>query len=262
MALASRALAWTGDAVLILLVARAFPSRLFRAYGYFYVYLSAILCQELLLRIYEWIGPSPVDGAYAAWGMDLLTAVIGFGLIWEVYRKALAPYAGVRAMTRSVILTLFIFMLAKAYFALRESSFKRLVPTTLQFEINLRVVQLILLVALLSLIFYYSIPLGRNLRYLLIGYAGYVGSDLLTLALVASRFTIRMGAGGVEMSRSFLVQFEYCVTLMVWCVGMWSWYREPVVITELQADYERLSRQTARAVSRIRDHMMSGWRSK
>jgi hypothetical protein len=70
-----------------------------------------------------------------------------------------------------------------------------------------------------------------------------------------------MGAGRVEMSRAFVAQFEYCVTLIIWCVGMWSYYKEPVVITELQADYERLSRQTARAVTRIREHMITGWGS-
>jgi len=251
MAFVSQDLAWTGDAVLIVLVARAFPSRLFRAYSYFYIYVSSILCVEVFNRMHGSIGLSPVDYAYAFWALDLLTAVIGFGLIWEVYRQVLAPYAGVRVMTRGVILMLLAGMLVKSYIALKGSSFKRLMPTSLALEVNLRVVQFILLIALTSLIFYYAIPLARNLRYLLIGYAGYICADLLTLALVSN-----------DRTRSLLVQLEYCVTLMIWCVGMWSWYREPVIITELQADYDRLSRHTARAVSRIRDHIAGEWRSK
>jgi hypothetical protein len=257
MAIASQSLAWIGDAALILLVARAFPSRLIRVYGYFYMYLASIMCQNIFIRISGGFASGPNQFAFERWALEFGTAVIGFGLIWEVYRQALAPYAGVRVMTRFVILTVFAAMLVKAYVALKGSSIKRLMPTTLQIEANLRVVQVILLIALLSLIFYYGIQLGRNLRYLLIGYAGYIGADLLTVALVANHFTI---GGGVQMSRSLLIQFEYCVTLMIWCVGMWSCYREPVVITELQADYEHLSRQTARAVGRIRDHITGGWR--
>jgi hypothetical protein len=260
MAIVSQSLSWIGEAALVLLMVRAFP-KLIRAYGYFYMYLCSIMCQDLFIRIYGRIGLDPKDYRYAAWALELLTAVIGFGLIWEVYRHALAPYVGVRVMTRGVIMALFTVMLAKAYIALRGCTIKRLMPTTLEIEINLRVVQVILLIVLLSLIFYYGIPLGRNLRFLLIGYAGYIGSNLLTLALVAKTFTVGMGAGRVEMSRAFVAQFEYCVTLIIWCVGMWSYYKEPVVITELQADYERLSRQTARAVTRIREHMITGWGS-
>jgi hypothetical protein len=146
-------------------------------------------------------------------------------------------------------------VLSKALVELYDSPIQRLIPTTLELERNLRVLQALLLLTMFGLIVYYSIPLGRNLRSMLIGYGLLVGTGVVTLTLGSLFAQINQWKWW-----ALPTQVEYCATLVVWCVGMWSYAPNPTPGIALELDYERISARTTRAFGRVRDHVAQSWR--
>src|SRR5579864_8552499 len=174
-----------GDLTLLVLVYRARKSRLLGRYRYFYAYLLSILCSQVI-KIYMVLAHQNRGVVLASWWvLEFVTAMAGFGVTWEVYRQTLSCYEGVRRMARTVLTGLFATLLLRAIVELSDNPIKNLGPTTLELDRNLRVVQALLLLAVVSLIVYYSIPLGRNLWSILIGYGLLVATSVITLTLGA-----------------------------------------------------------------------------
>jgi hypothetical protein len=157
-------------------------------------------------------------------------------------------------MAASVFQLLFLLLLCKAAIVGLANPHD-FIPTTLEFARNLRVVQALLLVVMLALIAYYGLPTGRNVRLMLFGYGMYLGAQVVTLDVL-----IRLGKSFYQ-GWSVLSGVEYCVTLVIWCAGMWSFFPNPEPGFTLEADYQRISQQTARAFDRLRDHLVQSWRA-
>ena len=191
-------------------------------------------------------------GAY--WITELICAVVAFGVTWEIYSQILRPYRGVRRMARTVSFLLLAMVLGRASVELWGASTTLRVSTTLEVEQLMRVLQALLLLGILGLIVHYRLPLGRNIRALLGGYGFYVLCIVVTLTLrLQSTKALHSFADGMQ-------RIAWCTTLGIWCVGMWSYSPNPQPDTSLEYDYERISKQTTRALGQLRSHLIHSWR--
>jgi hypothetical protein len=249
----SQAIWWAGNLVLALILLRAWRGRLFARYPYFFGYVACVFCSSLV-RVYVF---AAYPQAYRAWYWisEAIGVVAGFGVTWEVYTHVLAPYRGVNRMARSILGVLLGLVLSKAFVELWRDPRRSLGPTTAELEGNMRVVQALLLLALLGLIVQYAVPMGRNIRSMLVGYALYIGCSAVTLSL-HSRL-----ADGFGEFLSLSLRSAYMVTLAIWSVGMWSYSSNPAPDNSLECDYERVSEHTIRALGQLRNHLIHSWRA-
>src|SRR5260370_12536454 len=89
-------------------------------------------------------------------------------------------------MARKILLFLFVLALTKAVAALWSDPHLLAETTPLQMERALRTVQAISIVALVTVFAFYSIPFGRNLRGILLGYGLFIGERVICLTFVSA----------------------------------------------------------------------------
>jgi hypothetical protein len=244
---------WAGNVVLGVLLYRGLRRRLAREYPVFYWYAAYVLFSSLVLFCL-----SPVSSlAYAIgyWVEEFVGVLFGVAVTWEIYGAALLGCPGVRRMARSVITSLVLAFLAKFMVDLASQPVRVLFPSAMELERNLRFAQAALLLAILSLLVYYRIPLGRNVTSLLYGYTLFIATAVANLALRSA-----LGAR-FQAWWTVLQPLAYLVTLGIWCVGMWSHEANPLPSPELERDYARLSRQTIAGMARMRARLVNGVRS-
>jgi hypothetical protein len=249
----SQAIWWACNLTLALILLRAWRGRFFGRYPYFYGYVACVFCVSLL-RFYLWtVFPQAYRPGY--WISEALSVVAGFGVTWEIYAHVLAPYHGVNRMARSILGVLLGLVLAKAFVELWRDTLRGLGRTTVELEGNLRVVQALLLLAILGLVVQYAVPMGRNIRSMLVGYAFYIGCKAVALSLQP-----RWGDGpGTVLD--LVHRLGYSVALATWVVGMWSYSPNPAPDNSLECDYERVSEHTIRALGKLRNHLIHSWRA-
>lgn len=253
MQLFSLATWWLGDALLVCLLWRSWTQRQIARYPYFYAYIWTVLLSDGICHVLYAAGPSTYQANW--WIFEFITAIVGFGITWEIFEQMLLPYRGVQRLARGVLLTLFALVFIRTAAAWKGTPLRSLMPTTVELEQNLRVLQALLLLVIVGLIAYYALPMGRNVKLMLWGYGTYLGVYVVLL-------TVRSEWGSsFDAFESVLPPLAYCVTLVVWCVGMWSFEPNPKPDLTLEQDYDRLSRQTGRALVRLRDHLMESWRA-
>ena len=240
--------------MILLLLFRAWRNGFQEKYPLFCIYLLAISFSAVIrtsLRLYA------SEGSYRVgyWASEFATALIGFCVIWEIYRHAFLAYKGVRRLARILLCTLTALVFLNTAVALGADPVHRLGPTTLELIRNLQIVQALFLLALGILMTLYAVPLSRNVRAMLSGYGVYVGS------VIISR-TVQSVWGPIENPWwSLPPQLAYCAALLAWCVGLWSYSLNPAADMRLERDYERISGQTLRAFGQLREHLSQSWRA-
>ena len=147
--------------------------------------------------------------------------------------------------------SVFVIVLAQSLIMLGEGQAEELTKSAVRLERNLHSIQAILIMVLVMLVWYYSIPLGRNVRGLLLGYGLFVATRLITLALQSF------------IGPTFYAWWYYleqiCVlgTLLVWSYAFRSYQPNPVPehAIALERDYEMASKWTAQALLRARGYL-------
>lgn len=224
-------------------------------YKLFYSYLFFVLVRDLgLFGVYYFL---PATYPWSYWTTEILGVLLGCGLVWETYRVALAPYTGAARMARAVLPVLFIGTAARIF--VKAWSGPNWIPgrTPLDTEIDLRVVQLALLIGLIALFFYYAIPLGRNLKGIVYGYALFLTANLIELMLRGS-----LGSQ-FQIVWQYLQPCSYLIVLLTWCVTLWSYAPAPQPPRQpnLERDYQTLVTATARKLRLARARTWKAIRS-
>jgi hypothetical protein len=253
MGLLSLAIWYSCNLLIVLLIYRGLRRKLFVMYPYFFSYIALIACSESI-RIYLWIAASSQSYKVGYWITEFLGAIGGFAVTWEVYAQIMAPYRGLRRMTKAVLSLLLVLVVAKAVVELGDSPLRSLGPTTVELERNLRALQALLLLAVVGLVVHYAVPMGRNIRSILMGYGFYIGCHVIALS-----FRSQFG-NSIEVWRDLMQRLAYLTALIVWCVGVWSYAPNPVPNNLIESDYDRISAQTSRAFGRLREHVTQSWR--
>jgi hypothetical protein len=232
-------------------LARAVERRLLRRYKLFYFYLGVVLVRDLSLLCIYFLWPRFYSGAY--WGSELLGIVAGCALVWEVYKLALARYAGALRVAHSLLLFVFIITFTRILVQVWNSSSWTPGATTLQTELDVRVVQAAMLLGLIALFAYYSIPLGRNLKGIVYGYGFFLVTSVIDLQLRDSL--------GPTFQRlwEYVQPACYLVVLGIWCFALWSYAPVPEETEpRLEEHYQALRTRTRAGLSSARARIARG----
>jgi hypothetical protein len=233
----SQAIWWSCIALEVLLLIRAVSGRLISRYPVFYGYIFFVFSQSIL----RFLAHRHSDQLYSSvyWTTEFLGFMMGCWVVLEIYRVALAAYPGTAKMARQILAFLFALAVAKAMAALWSDPHLLQLTTPLQVERALRTVQAIAIVALVTLFASYSIPFGRNLRGILLGYGLFIGQRVICLAFIPPQG---------HHFWFYAYSASYTVTLSLWLAYLWSYQPSAVALASLQLeqDYQRTAAMTWR----------------
>jgi hypothetical protein len=110
-------------------------------------------------------------------------------------------------------------------------------------------VQAVLLLVFVTLVWYYGIPLGRNLQSLLLGYGLLVGARLITL-------TFRSFLGASFYSWWYYSEpISILITLLIWVAGLRSYSPNAAPDLDIERDYELAARRTVDVFVRAKGYL-------
>ena len=170
---------------------------------------------------------------------------MGCWIVFEIYRVALAAYPGTAKMARKILAFLFALAVAKAAVALWNDPRVLLQATPLQVERALRTVQAIAILGLVAVFASYSIPFGRNLRGILLGYGLFVAERVVCLTFVPS-----------QGHHFWFYAYSACyvVALSLWLGHLWSYQAIPqaTASVQLEQEYQTIAEGTLRRLEAMR----------
>jgi hypothetical protein len=244
----SQAIWWGGVAIEILLLVRGLRGKLASRYPIFYCYISLVLFQEpFLFAAYRWY-PEIYRNVY--WTAEFLTVMFGCGVVFEIYRVGLSAYPGTARMARNVLAFVFALALAKALADAWTDPRWWMEAATTDIEGALRAVEALAIVTLVGLFLFYSIPLGKNLRGILLGYGFFVSTSVLSLKFLSY-------AG--NQLRDFLSHaypVSYLIALSLWLAHLWSYAPNPLAANvRLEQEYQRIAAATHRRLQDARGYL-------
>ena len=244
---------WSSIALEMVLLVRGFYSRLAYRLPVFYSYIAFVILQEIARFLaFRWS-----NGVYknVYWLTEFLGLAIGSLIVFEIYKVSLAAYPGTARMARNVLAFVFVIALTKGIAVATASPTGSPVGSTaLEIERALRAVQAAAILALVVLFLLYSIPFGRNLRGILIGYGSFVGVRVICLAFVS------------QLTHNFwfyAYSASYLAALSLLLVHLWSY--EPIpqakVSVQLEGEYLRIAATTRRHLQDTRAYLRKAVRS-
>jgi hypothetical protein len=246
---------WGGIAVEILLLVRGVRGQLLFRYPVFYAYVSFVLTQSLLrFFIYQWHRDVYRD---VYWTTEFLGVLIGCGIVFEIYRVGLSAYPGTAQMARKVLSIVFVMAVAGALAEASQDSRWWVEATSRDIEQTLRAVQALSLAALVALFLFYSIPFGRNLRGMLLGYGLFISASVISLTFTSS------GVNKIRDFWAYLNPASYDLALGFWITHLWSYCAVPEThrAVRLEQEYQRIAAGTHRRLQRARGYLAKTVRS-
>lgn len=246
----SQALWWGSNFLICILLVRALHGNYFLKYRVFFMYLSWVLVDSLASFCLYVFRPWAYETYY--WNAQFLSVALGYGVIWEIYTQVFADYPGVARLARSALLAIFVFLVSKSLADTLSGRMENLAEVPAVLERDFRTVQGLLLFILVSLLAYYAIPVGRNLKGMIVGYGLFIAVSIACLAL-------RAGLGGIFQSWwQYLQPAAYNGALLIWCLSLWSYQPSPhsEIETGIERDYQHLATETAKALARVRAYIL------
>jgi hypothetical protein len=236
-------------AVEVLLLIRMYRGKLTLHFPVFYSYILFVLLQSLLrFGFYRWDHP-----AYARvyWTTEFVGVVAGCAVLFEICKVALSSFPGTARMARNLLAFVCVIASAKVIVSAATNPRWQIAATNMELERALRVVQSATILSLVALFLFYSIPFGRNLRGILLGYSVFVGVSVIQLTFVS-----QVGPN-FRPYWSYLHPISYDLALMLWAVHLWSYdaagERKSEVAVELQ--YQRVAAATSRRLREARGYL-------
>ena len=131
-------------------------------------------------------------------------------------------------MARYLLFLVFGAIFAKAAYGGSGGFLAWLARTSTEIERDLRVVQALAILTLVTLFLYYAIPFGRNLGGIVLGYGLYVLTVILQFTLWPYVVFPRIW--------SYALPVTYFVVLVLWVWALWS--PAPAAVTEVEPQLE------------------------
>jgi hypothetical protein len=241
---------WLGVFVSASIVLRGLQTRLVGRFHLFYGYMATVLAVTLIQYVtYTYFRPqyTPVY-----WVCEFASALVGCAIIFELYRQSLRPFPLLSAMANKVMLFVLALVVARI---LAGNTFKPhigLQTILVALERDLRITQAIFLCGLLVLTTYYSVPLGRNLRGLALGYGIFLGLNIVHLSVRAN-----MGMSFETVWRS-LQPASFDIALCIWLAFLWI--KDPALqkspSPRLGEDYAQLVAATRKRIAQTEEQLI------
>ncbi len=232
-----------------LLLVRALSGFFLRKYIIFYTYVGWVLGLSTARLVIYLAEPTYYPAFY--WHTQPISVLLGCGVLWEIYRQALGSYPGAARMARDVLAFSLLIVSSKTLVKAWSDPGWRLAETTAELERNMRVVQAILLIALVVVIAQYAIPLGRNLKGMILGYGFFISTSVINL-------TCRLFLGdSFQKWWQYLQPIFYLAVLSVWCWTLWSYQvvSLPIAGAKIEEDYQLLAAKTRKGLLSIRAYL-------
>jgi hypothetical protein len=241
---------WACNVLEALLILRAAQKRLYFMNSMFYLYLTSIFLTSLS-RFYVYVAHPKVYPVFY-WSTQFLSVIVGYGVVCAIYKQALEDYPGAARMGKAILIAVFMLVVGKAFGMAFFRSAWSPVATAEELEASLRTVQALLLAGVVGLLVYYSIPIGRNLKGLIVGYGFYIATCLINLNL-RSFF-----GDWFQPWLSHFYSASYLIALLIWTFALWSYQPNPKPVSDvsLERDYQFLASRTRRLLETARSHIM------
>jgi hypothetical protein len=229
----------------LLLLLRGVRGRLTSRYPAFYGYIAFVLIQDpICFFVYKWFH-SLYTPVY--WTAEFLCVLVSCGIVFEIYQVGLAAYPGTARMARKVLGFVFAIALVKVLVSdprwWVEASAKNV-------EGTLRAVQGGAIIALVVLFLFYSVPLGRNLRGITLGYGLYICWSVICLTFASST------VGKTHALLSRLYPASYPLLLLAWLGYLWSYRNSPMPQPAVLAlEYQQVAAVTQRRLHDARGQL-------
>lgn len=232
-----------------LLLLQALRGAFLRKYTFFYVYLGCVFFQSLFLLVVYLAKPKYYSPFY--WYAEFLSVVLGSGVVWEIYRRALGRFPGAARMARNVLVFILLMVFSKVLVDTWNGTDWWPTGAVVELERNLRAVQATLLIGLVFVIAFYRIPLGRNSWGMMLGYGLFIGTSVIILAL-----RVLLG-DSFQTAWHYLQPLSYLLVLCIWCITLWSYNAAPVPKTEpkIEQDYQLLAGATRKGLLQARAYL-------
>lgn len=245
----SQLIFWTCNFLEAVLLLRAVRGRFFAKYSLFYAYLLWVLLRSLAGFYVMLRHPGLYPSFY--WDTQFIDTLMGCGIIFELYRQGLVHYPGAARMARNVLAFIFAIVISKVLANALSGPLLSPGPIAYDLERNLRMVQSVFLIALFALFYYYAIPLGRNLRGMMLGYGLFLGTSVINLT-----FRTQLGPA-FQVWWTYLQPLSYVLVLAIWCPALWACVPMPLPApaSKLEYDYQLLSAGTRRRVAVVRNYL-------
>jgi hypothetical protein len=243
---------WSSIALEIVLLVRGLCSRLAYRLPVFYGYIAFVVLQDLArFFAFEW-NPQVYRGVY--WVTEFLGLAVGSLVVFEIYRVSLAAYPGAARMARNALAFVFLTAAAKGLGDAAGSPEWQTASTALEIERALRAVQATAILALVALFLFYSIPFGRNLRGILLGYGLFIGERVICLTFIPPQG---------HHFWFYAYSASYIVALSLWLGHLWSYQPtpEPKANIKLEDEYQRIAAGTRRRLQETRGYLRKAVRS-
>jgi hypothetical protein len=229
---------WSGSLALeVLLFVRAWQCGLLRRYPLFYTYIGFVVAQDVARLVAKmW---SQDAYWYTYWVTEYLAVLAGCLVVFEIYRIALSEYPGAARVIRNLLLFVFAMTFAKGLASPAAAHHWLEQATALGIERLMRTVQGIAIIILVGLFLAYSIPFGKNLRGILLGYSLFIAGRVICLTFVLLE--------GYDFWW-YTYSASYIAALTVWLAQLWWYYPVPRAQTEsnLERDYQLVAAATQR----------------
>lgn len=233
-----------------LLVFRIWRARHFRAYPLFFSYLTFVMVQEILRYLVAHSYPSLYPGIY--WSTEFVGVFAGCAVVLEFQWIGLAQFPGVAKLARSALLLVFLLTVSKVLLTAMQGAHGWSVLLIIQLERDMRFVQTVVILSLLFLFLRYLIPIGRNLRGIILGYGLFLGINIVNLTYL-ERF-----GGAVQFIVSQIQSSAYFVALCIWTVFLWSYAPQPSAAGSLlNYGYRQIFGETQERLARTRSDVRS-----
>lgn len=239
-----------GDVLLLLLFGLGVKRGLISKYWIFYAYIGFHVLGEVL-RVSAYF-LATVEYLPIYWSTQFVSVAANYFVLWEIFRQVLRDYRGTAIIARRLVTAIFVVVLAKV---LVPALFTRTGPFDghiISLERDFRAVQVVLLLVLQMLIAYYGIPLGRNLRGLILGQGLFVAASMAILAV--------RDYMGPSFQQFWAYAQQGCAvgTLLIWTHAFWSYAPnpKPMVTIDLEQDYAVLVRRTNLAFMKARSILL------
>ncbi len=241
---------WAGIFLEVAILFRGFQGKFLSKYSFFYAYCMCVLC-AWVPGYFLFASGSPLYGNWY-WVAQFISLIVGYGILLEIFKHVLSPYPGAEKVARITGLVVFavIFCSALIYPLLAPQGSGS--GTMVEFERDLRTVQAVFIFAIMAVISYYRIPIGRNMRGMVLGYGLYIGTSLVSLA-------VRSYADAPFTEVWRIVQpVSYDFSSLIWLVALWSFHPNPAPESaiKLEGDYERLVTRVRRTLGTMRTYFV------
>ena len=231
------------------ILCRSLVTKMTSKYPLFYTYLAVVLAVDIARYIVITSQPSSWTVFY--WSTQFISVLVGYGVILEILKQSLDPYPGAERVGRYLVLGIFAAVFAFVAFRSVTRSHWTPAASSAEFERDLRAVQVLVLMAIIAVIFYFRIAIGMNVKGIILGYGIFIGTNVMNLAL---RSYVGIGYHPVW---EFVKSYSYVASLIVWAVALWSYQPNPGTNSRPRSGpgYHDLASDTRGALDSMRSHL-------